>query len=190
MRHHVAGRKLSRHSKHRELMFRNMLVSLLEHERIKTTLAKAKELRKLAEKMITLGKKDSLHARRLAFSVLRSEDMVKKLFAEIAPRFKERQGGYTRIYKLGWRAGDTAPLSLIEWVSLSAKEEKKKSTMAKAKEVLKKVRPKKKGADEKSGAQKKEKKAKAAVRDKEGKDIQKAKKAEGTKAGQEGEEQK
>jgi large subunit ribosomal protein L17 len=153
-----------------------MLVSLIEHERLKTTLAKAKELRKVAEKIVTLGKKDSLHARRLAFAQLRNEDIVKKLFTEIAPRFKDRQGGYTRIYKLGWRAGDAAPLSLIEWVTLSAEEEKKKSPVKKAKEALKKVASKKKGAAEKPEAEKKEKKSKAAKAEKEGKETKKAKK--------------
>ena len=145
MRHRVAGRKLSRHSQHRKLMFRNMLVSLLEHERIRTTLAKAKELRSLADKMVTLGKKANLHARRQAFDILRNETIVKKLFDVIAPRFKERQGGYTRIYKVGWRAGDNAPLSLIELVTSPVAETKKKSTVKKAKEVLKKVAPKGKG---------------------------------------------
>jgi large subunit ribosomal protein L17 len=158
-----------------------MLVSLIEHERLKTTLAKAKELRKVAEKIVTLGKKDSLHARRLAFALLRNEDIVKKLFTEIAPRFKDRQGGYTRIYKLGWRAGDAAPLSLIEWVTLSAEEEKKKSPVKKTKEALKKVAPKKKGAAEKPEAEKKEKKAKAAKGEKEGKETKKVKKAEKAK---------
>lgn len=171
MRHRVAGRKLSRHSQHRNLMFRNMLVSLLEHERLETTLAKAKELRRQAEKMITLAKKDSLHARRLAFAVLRSEDSVKKLFAEIAPRFKDRQGGYTRIYKTGWRTGDAAPLSLIEWVTASEKEAKK-STVKKAKEALKKVTPKKKAAP------KKEKGAKTGKGEKESKETKKPAKTE------------
>ncbi len=176
MRHRCAGRKLSRHSQHRSLMFRNMLVSLIEHERLKTTLAKAKELRKVAEKIVTLGKKDSLHARRLAFALLRNEDIVKKLFTEIAPRFKDRQGGYTRIYKLGWRAGDAAPLSLIEWVTLSAEEEKKKSPVKKAKEALKKVTPKKKGAAENPEAEKKGKKIKATKTEKEGEETKKGKK--------------
>jgi len=173
MRHRVAGRKLSRHSKHRELMFRNMLVSLLEHERIKTTLPKAKELRRWAEKMITLGKKNSLHARRLAFAVLRNEDMVKKLFTEIVPRFKDRQGGYTRIYKVGWRAGDAAPLSLIEWVTLSATEEKKKSPVKRAKEALKKVTSRKKAAAAGKGAEKGAKKEKKAKDTEEGREPKK-----------------
>jgi len=158
MRHRVAGRKLSRHTKHRELMFRNMLVSLLQHERIRTTLAKGKELRIWADKIITLAKKDTLHARRQAFARLRNETIVKKLFDEIAPKMKGREGGYTRIYKMGWRQGDGAPLSLVELVSYSPAEEKKKSTVEKAKEVLRKVRPKKKEKGEEKVKEKKVKK--------------------------------
>ena len=160
MRHRVAGRKLSRHTQHRELMFRNMLVSLLQYERIKTTLAKGKELRSWADKIITLGKKGTLHARRQVFALLRNEGIVKKLFDEIAPRFKDREGGYTRVYKLGWRQGDGAPLSLVELVTYAAPEEKKKSTIKKAKEILEKVTLKKKGKEGKKEKEKKEKKAK------------------------------
>jgi large subunit ribosomal protein L17 len=149
MRHRVAGRKLSRHTKHRELMFRNMLVSLLQHERIKTTLAKGKELRSWADKMISLGKQGTLHARRQAFALLRNEGIVKKLFDVIAPKLKDREGGYTRVFKLGWRHGDAAPLSLVELVTFAHPEEKKKSTITKAKEVLEKVTPKKKEKVEK-----------------------------------------
>ena len=156
MRHRVAGRKLSRHTQHRRWMFRNMLVSLLDHERLRTTLAKAKELRMWADKIITLGKRNDLHARRQAFAVLRSEDIVKKLFGEIAPRFKDRQGGYTRIYRIGWRHGDAAPLSLIELVTAAPTVEKKKSAVKKAKEALKKVTPKGKGVEEKEEKAKKE----------------------------------
>jgi len=143
-------------------MFRNMLVSLLQHERIKTTLAKAKELRSWLDKIITLGKKNTLHARRHAFALLRDEGTVKKLFDEISPRFKDRAGGYTRIYKIGWRQGDAAPLSLIELVSLPKGEEKKKSPMKKAKEVLGKVsgRKKEKREKEEEAKEKKEKKGK------------------------------
>jgi large subunit ribosomal protein L17 len=179
MRHRVAGRKLSRHTQHRELMFRNMLISLLQYERIKTTLAKGKELRSWADKIISLGKKGTLHARRRAFALLRDKGIVKKLFDEIAPRFKDRQGGYTRVYRLGWRQGDGAPLSLVELVTYAAPEEKKKSTIKKAKEVLEKVTPKKKEKVEKKekekekekGKEKKEKKVK-----KEEKEIPKEKK--------------
>jgi len=149
MRHRVAGRKLSRHTQHRELMFRNMLVSLLQHERIRTTLPKGKELRRWADRMISLGKKGTLHARRRAFALLRDKGIVKKLFDEIAPKFKDREGGYTRVYKLGWRQGDAAPLSLVELVTFAHPEEKKKSTITKAKEVLEKVTPKKKEKVEK-----------------------------------------
>jgi large subunit ribosomal protein L17 len=139
-------------------MFRNMLVSLLQHERIRTTLAKGKELRIWADKIITLAKKDTLHARRQAFARLRNETIVKKLFDEIAPKMKGREGGYTRIYKMGWRQGDGAPLSLVELVSYSPVEEKKKSTVEKAKEVLRKVRPKKKEKGEEKVKEKKVKK--------------------------------
>ena len=154
MRHRVAGRKLSRHTQHRELMFRNMLVSLLQHERIKTTLAKGKELRSWADRIISLGKQGTLHARRRAFALLRNEGIVKKLFDEIVPKLKNREGGYTRVFKLGWRQGDGAPLSLVELVTFSHPEEKKKSTITKAKEVLEKVTPRKK---EKGGKKEKEK---------------------------------
>jgi large subunit ribosomal protein L17 len=143
MRHRVAGRKLSRHTQHRKLMFRNMVVSLLQHERIKTTLAKAKELRSWVDKILTLGKQGTLHARRQAFAFLRDKNTVKKLFDNIAPQLKNREGGYTRIYKMGWRVGDAAPMALIELVTFSPMEQKK-SAVKKAKEVLGKVTPKRK----------------------------------------------
>jgi len=170
MRHRVAGRKLSRHTQHRELMFRNMLVSLLQHERIKTTLAKGKELRSWADKIITLGKKGTVHARRQAFNRLRDKGIVKKLFDVIAPKFKDRQGGYTRVYKLGWRQGDGAPLSLVELVTYAPPEEKKKSTITKAKEVLEKVTPKKKGKIEKKEKVKEKAKEKPKEKEKEKKE--------------------
>jgi large subunit ribosomal protein L17 len=160
MRHRVAGRKLSRHTQHRKLMFRNLLVSLFQHERIKTTLAKAKELRGWVDKIVTLGKKNTLHARRQAFALLRNEGIVKKLFDEIAPRLKDRMGGYTHIYKMGWRQGDGAPLSLIELTTPSLPDQKKKSPVKKAKEVLEKVVPKKKEKVEKKEKEKKEKRVK------------------------------
>ena len=109
-----------------------------------------------ADKIITLGKRNDLHARRQAFALLRSEDIVKKLFGEIAPRFKDRQGGYTRIYRMGWRHGDAAPLSLIELVTTAPTAEKKKSTVKKAKEALKKVTSKGKGVEDKEEKAKKE----------------------------------
>jgi large subunit ribosomal protein L17 len=164
MRHRVAGRKLSRHTQHRELMFRNMLVSLLQHERIKTTLAKGKELRSWVDKTITLGKQGTLHARRQAFALLRNHEIVRKLFEEIAPKLKGREGGYTRVYKMGWRQGDGAPLSLVELATFAHPEEKKKSTVKKAKEVLGKVAPKRKGKEEVK--EKKEKKEKTEKKEK------------------------
>ena len=114
MRHRKTGRKLNRSAPHRQAMFRNMVTSLLDHEHIQTTDAKAKELRRFTERMVTLGKKGTLHARRQALSFVRDRDVVKKLFEDIAPRFASRPGGYTRITKLGIRRGDAASMSLIE----------------------------------------------------------------------------
>ena len=116
MRHRKVGRKLSRVASHRWAMLRNMVTSLFQHERIETTEAKAKELRKLAEKMITLAKRGDLHARRQVLEVVRDKKIVKRLFDEIATRYKEVNGGYTRIIKLGIRRGDGAPTALIELV--------------------------------------------------------------------------
>ena len=114
MRHRKTGRKLNRSAPHRKAMFRNMVTSLLDREHIETTDAKAKELRRYTDKMVTLGKKGTLHARRQALSFVRDRDVVKKLFEDIAPRFASRPGGYTRITKLGMRRGDAAPVSIIE----------------------------------------------------------------------------
>src|SRR6266853_4125992 len=119
MRHLNQGRKLNRTSSHRKALFRNLVLSLIEHERIKTTDAKAKELRRFADRMVTLGKRGDLSARRMAFAFMQSRDAVKKLFDEIAPRFKERAGGYTRVVKYGHRRGDAAPLSIIEFSDYS-----------------------------------------------------------------------
>ncbi len=116
MRHRKSGRKLGRSSSHRKALFRNMVTSLLEHESIRTTDAKAKELRGLAERMITLGKRGDLHARRQALSVIRSKGVTAKLFSELAERYRSRAGGYTRVVKVGHRVGDAAPLSIIELV--------------------------------------------------------------------------
>ncbi len=116
MRHNKSGRRLGRTTSHRIAMFRNMVTSLLLHEKIHTTDAKAKELRPIAEKMITLGKRGDLHAVRQAASYIRDKKVVTKLFEAIAPRYKDREGGYTRIIKLGIRPGDTAAVSLIELV--------------------------------------------------------------------------
>jgi len=116
MRHRKSGRQLNRNSPHRSAMFRNMAGSLIEHEVIKTTLPKAKELRRVVEPLITLAKEDTVANRRLAFSRTRSKETVGKLFSELGPRFKERPGGYTRILKCGYRAGDAAPMAYIELV--------------------------------------------------------------------------
>ena len=116
MRHRKSGRQLNRNSSHRKAMFRNMACSLIEHEVIRTTVPKAKELRRVAEPLITLAKSDSVANRRLAFSRMRSKAAVGKLFAEIAPRYQERPGGYTRILKCGFRAGDAAPMAFVELV--------------------------------------------------------------------------
>jgi large subunit ribosomal protein L17 len=116
MRHRKSGRKLGRTSSHRKALFRNMVTSLLDHESIQTTDAKAKELRGIADKMITLGKRGDLHARRQALSVIRDKEITQKLFGELADRYRERPGGYTRVIKLGHRVGDAAPVSIIQLV--------------------------------------------------------------------------
>jgi large subunit ribosomal protein L17 len=117
MRHRRAGRKLGRTPAHRRALFRNLVTALLEHEQIRTTEPKAKEIRRLADRMITLGKRGTLHARRRALAFVRKRSVVKKLFDEVAPRFASRAGGYTRVIGLGPRRGDAAPLSLVELVA-------------------------------------------------------------------------
>ena len=116
MRHRLSGRQLNRNSSHRQAMFRNMASSLVRHEIIKTTLPKAKELRRVVEPLITLAKSDSVANRRLAFARTRDRDVVGKLFTELGPRFQGRPGGYTRILKCGFRAGDNAPMAYIELI--------------------------------------------------------------------------
>lgn len=133
MRHNKAGRRLGRKTSHREAMFRNMVTSLLDHGKITTTDAKAKEIRVVAERMITLGKRGDLHSMRLAAAVIREKSVVSKLFSTIAPRYKERLGGYTRIIKLGYRQGDAAPVSLIELVEEEIKPGKVAKIPAKTK---------------------------------------------------------
>ncbi len=116
MRHRKSGKQLARNSSHRQAMFRNMSASLFQHELIKTTLPKAKELRRHAEPLITLAKEDSVANRRVAFNRLRSKDGVRKLFEELGPRYSERPGGYLRILKCGYREGDSAPMAYVELV--------------------------------------------------------------------------
>ncbi len=128
MRHGNSNRKLNRTHEHRKAMFANMVCSLIEHEQIQTTLPKAKELKKIIDKYITLGKKGSLHARRMAISRLRQNSAVTKLFEILAPRYKKRNGGYSRVLKAGFRYGDAAPLAVIELIDrdISAKGAKDK----------------------------------------------------------------
>ena len=116
MRHRQSGRQLNRNSSHRKAMFRNMSISLVEHELIKTTLPKAKELRRVIEPLITLAKNDTVANRRLAFSRLNSKEAVGKLFSDLGPRYEERPGGYVRILKCGYRTGDKAPMAYVELV--------------------------------------------------------------------------
>src|SRR5690348_1336156 len=134
MRHLNQGRKLNRTSAHRKALFRNMLLALIRHGRITTTDAKAKELRRVADRMVTLGKKGDLAARRRAFAFIQSHQVVKQLFDQIAPRFKERNGGYTRVVKYGWRRGDAAPLSIIEFTGQEEQAKGKKPRRRRRKE--------------------------------------------------------
>ncbi len=142
MRHRIAGRKLGRTTSHRVAMLRNMVTSLFEHEKIKTTDAKAKELRPLAEKLIHLGKRGDLHARRLVSAVVRKAEVVRKLFDTISPRYQSRNGGYIRIIKTGPRPGDGALVSIVELISEG------KEVKAIKKHKAGRRRPKKKGAEE------------------------------------------
>jgi len=124
MRHRKSGRKLGRNSSHRKAMFRNMASSLLRHETIKTTLPKAKELRRVVEPLITLAKEDNVAKRRLAFDRLRDKEIVGKLFKDVGPRFKDRPGGYLRILKLGPRSGDAAPMAIVQLVDAPVVEDR------------------------------------------------------------------
>ena len=137
MRHQKKTIKLGRTAEHRKALLANQVCSLIEHQRIKTTLAKAKAVRPLAERMVTLGKRGSIHARRTALATLRRKNAVKKLFDDIAPRSAERNGGYTRIVKLGQRKSDSAPMAFIEWVDMAevVKEKPAEEKKAKRKEA-------------------------------------------------------
>jgi len=158
MRHQKKRVKLGRKAEHRKALLTNQVCSLIEHQRIRTTLAKAKAVRPLAEKMVTLGKKASIHARRTAFAVLRQKDAVKKLFDEIAPRTADRNGGYTRIVKLGQRKGDAAPIAYLEWVDAALLVDQEIDEA-----VEKKARKSKKEDEQSAGAEKKSKKKAAAT---------------------------
>jgi len=175
MRHQKKTIKLGRTAEHRKALLANQVCSLIEHQRIKTTLAKAKAVRPLAERMVTLGKNGSLHARRTALATLRQKNAVKKLFDDIAPRSAERNGGYTRIVKLGQRMSDSAPMAFIEWVDMAevieAKaEEEKKAKRKKAEPKPKRPEPERAepieeepAAKEKKPAEKEEEPAEAPV---------------------------
>jgi large subunit ribosomal protein L17 len=143
MRHQKKTVRLGRKAEHRKALLANQVCNLIEHQRIKTTLAKAKAVRPLAEKMVTLGKNGSIHARRMAFSALRHKDAVKKLFDEIAPRSTERNGGYTRIVRLGQRKSDSASMAFIEWVDAAVVVEEKPAEEKKTKAKEAEAKPKK-----------------------------------------------
>ena len=153
MRHQLSGRQLSRNAPHRGAMLRNMAASLLKHETIRTTVPKAKELRRIVEPLITLGKSDSQANRRLAFARLRDADVVTKLFEDLGPRFKPRAGGYTRILKMDPRPGDSAPMALMQLVDKAVQAE------APAAEEPKKAKKAKKAAEAESAGEAPEKKA-------------------------------
>ena len=209
MQHNRAGRKLGRTTAHRKSLFRNQLSSLITHERIQTTLPKAKDLRPLIEKMVTLGKRGGLHARRLVLKTIPEAPTVKKLFEEIAPRFQSRAGGYTRILKLGRRPGDGAEMAIIEFidfdwahrqaekkVAAKAAEEKKTSLLEKAKKLVsgkgegksegeksEKADKKAEGPEAEAETVKGEKKAKAPVEKKKGYTAPKGPKGSGPRGG-------
>jgi large subunit ribosomal protein L17 len=179
MRHGMVNRKLGRTASHRNAMFRNQLASLIENERIVTTLPKAKELRPLIEKLITLGKNDSVHARRQAERIVADDHLISKLFGTLGPRFAERPGGYTRIIKLGSRRGDAAEMAILEFVGYTLPEQEKPAAAAAAPKKEKKPKaeepeaqaapaeekPKKKAAPKKEAAPAKKK---AAAKEKDG----------------------
>ncbi len=131
MRHRVEGRKFGRETDQRRLMMNNLVKSMIEHGQITTTLAKAKEMRRYVERVVTYGKNDTIHSQRLAYRVLGDRTLVKKLFTEIAPTFQDRNGGYTRIIKAGYRRGDSAPMAVIQFVESSAITPKKGHIKAK-----------------------------------------------------------
>jgi large subunit ribosomal protein L17 len=180
MRHAKTGRKLNRTASHRKALFRNLAASLLEHESIKTTNPKALELRKVADRLISLAKDNTPHAIRLAFAYLRDKEVVKKLFTDIGARYAEINGGYTRVLKIGTRKGDAAPMAIIELTQKKEKEgekAEKKEQKAKAKAKAKAKKEKKEQGEKqaKAAAEKKEKKAKPEGEKKEKKEKKEAK---------------
>ncbi|UCE53227.1 MAG: 50S ribosomal protein L17 [Desulfobacterales bacterium] len=197
MRHRKAGLKLNRTTSHRNAMFRNMVTSLFKYERIRTTAAKAKELRRWADHLITLAKRGDLHARRQALSIVREKKIVHKLFEETVGRFGASSGGYTRIVKLGRRPGDAAPISLVELVIPEEKPKKKRTKKRTAKAEVEKKKaeaPEKPAAAEKAEKpekeEKKAKRVKAVTDKKETKSETKAKRAPSKKAAEDEKEEK
>ena len=165
MRHHLSGRQLSRNASHRKALMRNMAAALLRHETIRTTLPKAKELRRVVEPLITLGKNDSLAGRRRAFSQLRDDEVVRKLFEDLGPRFKARAGGYTRILRMEARPGDAAPMALMQLVEKAGAkaEQVEEPKKAARKPARKKAAPAAEGEGEaKAAAKPRRRKAAAA----------------------------
>jgi len=156
MRHLKDHRKLGRTASHRKAMLRNMVTSLIQHERIETTIAKAKELRRCADQMVTLGKKGTLHARRQALQFVRDSKTVQKLFTNLAVRFQDRSGGYTRIYRIGNRHGDNAPMVIIEYLGAPLKRPKKVKGSELAAEKKQPAKKEKKAAPKKKEKEKKE----------------------------------
>ncbi len=148
MRHLNAGKRLGRTTEHRQALLMNLVTALIQHERIRTTLPKAKEARRLAEKMITLAKRAGLHQRRLAGRTIRDREALQKLFGTLGPRFEKRNGGYTRIVRLGHRLGDAADMALLEWTELAPKESEETGGEKGAKAPAKKAAPKKAAAAE------------------------------------------
>ncbi len=179
MRHMKAGKKLGRTGSHRRAMFRNMVTSLLQHERIVTTEGKSKEAGRLTEKMITLGKRGDLHARRQAVSFIKSNEIVKKLFSELAERYRSRDGGYTRVLKLEPRAGDNAPMAMVELVDRPMVVQPEKDDKGKKKEAKapKKAAPKKAVKEKEETPKKKAEKKEEAAAKKEKAEKKPAKKA-------------
>ncbi|MEE8319776.1 MAG: 50S ribosomal protein L17 [bacterium] len=179
MRHMKAGKKLGRTGSHRRAMFRNMVTSLLQHERIVTTEGKSKEAGRLTEKMITLGKRGDLHARRQAVSFIKSNEIVKKLFSELAERYRSRDGGYTRVLKLEPRAGDNAPMAMVELVDRPMVVQPEKADKGKKKEAKapKKAAPKKAVKEKEETPKKKAEKKEEAAAKKEKAEKKPAKKA-------------
>jgi large subunit ribosomal protein L17 len=160
MRHRVAGVKLNRSPAHRRALFRNLVTALLDHESVRTTDAKAKELKRWGDRMITLGKQGTLHARRRAAALVHGRSIVKKLFDELAPRYESRQGGYTRVVKLGVRAGDAAPVSVVELVDRPGSEpETGKKKPARRRDAGAKESAKKSGGAKATGGAKKKRAA-------------------------------